>query len=98
MSNSSKIAIAVVVIAIIALGIWYVSTMGSSTEPTVSETTAAPRKTVETQPVQQNQNGLSTSASDTSDSALVQDLQSVNTQMQGLSNDSAAVNQSFQAQ
>ncbi len=89
MSTTSKIVLSVVVIILIALGIWYAATMGNSANQTASNT--APSAPVA-------ENGLTTSPSNTSNPALVQDMNSINTQMQGLSSDSAAVNQSLQAQ
>lgn len=87
MSTTSKVVLSVIVILLIALGIWYAATFRQSNNQAALN--SAPSAPVA-------ENGLTTSPSDTSNTALVQDMGSINSQMQGLSSDSAAVNESMQ--
>ncbi len=94
MSNSSKIAIGVVVVIILGLIVWwYAGSNGSQPAPvapvaqTQADQVASASAAAAAVPVA----GLSTSAKDTSDAALDKDLSSVNTQINGLSADNASV-------
>ncbi len=90
MSTTSKVVLSVIVILLIALGIWYAATFRqSNNQAALNSAPSAPSAPVA-------ENGLNTSPSDTSNTALVQDMGSINSQMQGLSSDSAAVNESMQ--
>lgn len=93
-TNKQKMLIVAVVIVLIIAGVWYavtgtpnqsaiVTPNGSQQSTTVASTSA--------------ENGLTTAPNNVSNSAIVQDVNSVNSQMQGLSSDQAAVNQSMQA-
>ena len=100
MTKGIKIIIAlVVVIAIVAIGwIWYGggsnsvnSTATTITQPSVSTN----NQTASAQNSVSPDAGLTTSASDTSDTALQSDLNSVDGQMNGLNSDNASVDQSL---
>ena len=98
MSNSSKIAIGVVVIIILGLIVWWYAgsnsavpapatplAAGSQFDQTASASAAAAAIPVA---------GLSTSPQDTSDAALDKDLAAVSAQINGLSADNASVDSS----
>jgi hypothetical protein len=90
MSNSSKIVTGVVVlIVLILIGWWYA---GSASAP-VQENTPVATANVQVAAADVPVAGLTTSSKDASDAALDKDLANVSTQIDGLTSDSAALNQ-----
>jgi predicted negative regulator of RcsB-dependent stress response len=101
MSNSSKIAIGVVVIVVIGFVAWWY--MGSDTSVSTPVTSTAYQQQNETASASAAASavipvtGLSTSAKDSSDAALDKDLSTVNTQIDAFAADNAAANSSSAA-
>lgn len=96
MSIATKWIIAIIVIAAAVWALWWSGWLTSTPQPGNQSATNATSTTSGQQTVQQ-QNGMS-DASNTSDAALAQDAGAVDTQMQGLSSDSASTDASFSDQ
>ncbi len=90
MSTGLKWIVALIVIIIAGFGLWKsgLISLGSLQSPAAEQATSTP----------QAQSGLPTGQSDTSDAAFVQDSAAVDAQLQGLSQDSANVDQSLNDQ
>ena len=91
--GSAKVWWIIIILIIIIGGIWWWNSSQSATAvaPGVS---AATTQTPSTNPADQ---GLSTSPTDASNAALNQDLNSVDSQMNGLNTDGSAIDQSLTA-
>ncbi len=92
--GSAKVWWIIIILIIIIGGVWWWNSSQSATvvapesnpSVTATQTNSAPAAAV---------SGLQTSPTDTSNTALNQDLNSVDSQMSGLSSDNAAVDQSL---
>ncbi|MDO8518084.1 MAG: hypothetical protein Q7S26_02225 [bacterium] len=91
MSTAIKWVIAIIIIAGGAWLLWWSGWLGGIQQPAPESTTTAPAEATSNTPP--TLNGMS-SASDTSDVAVAQDIAAVDSQMQGLVSDSASVDAS----
>jgi hypothetical protein len=80
MTTSYKTVLGIVAVAVIALGGMYAYSQHSEIKPTATNT----------------ETGLPTSATDTSDSALVQDANAIDAQLQATNADNTAVDNGIQ--
>jgi cytoskeletal protein RodZ len=101
--GSAKVWWIVIILIIIVGGIWWWSSSQSASTASVTTTTTT-TTTADNSPAPTTGpagvtpvEGLSTSPSDDSDAALNQDLNSVGTQLNGLSSDNAAVDAGLNA-
>ncbi len=99
MSAGTKWFIALVVLIAAGVVAWHTGIFSNlfpqPSQQTLS-TNTAPQQATSTQP--QNTTGLPTNSQDTSNAALQQDTAALDAQMQGLTSDSASVDQAFNDQ
>ncbi|HVV38990.1 MAG TPA: hypothetical protein VHD31_01560 [Candidatus Paceibacterota bacterium] len=91
-----KWLIGLVLVVVAGAGLWWSGLLNQylpTAKPQVAQQTATTTPQQQTTPAPIND--LPTQTSDTSDAAMAQDTAAVDAQMQGLQNDSASIDQSF---
>ncbi len=91
----AKWIIGIIVVGLVAGGLWYSGALAKlGLMPSQTATTTQEAATSTPQAVAQPENGMAAN-NDASDAALAQDSTAIDTQMQGLSSDSANVDSSM---